>query len=65
MNKLAMLCAVIVGAALMSGAPFSLRFSSDRTLWLSMDTATARMPGGGVPKPRDLGCRYVRGVRVC
>jgi hypothetical protein len=43
MKKLATLCAVVVGAAVLSAAPFSLRFSPERTVSLSLDTAAARI----------------------
>jgi hypothetical protein len=55
MKTLQTLSAVIAAAALFSAAPFSLRFSPERIVSLSMDTAAALMPGGGVPKRRDLG----------
>ena len=66
MKKLATLSAVIVGAGLLSVAPFSLCFSPERIVSLSMDTAAAQPKGiGKIPKPRDLGCRRVRGALVC
>ncbi len=43
MKKLATLSAVVVGAALLSVAPFSLRVSPERTVALSLDTAAARI----------------------
>lgn len=53
MKKLAILSAVIAAAGLLSATPLSLRFSPERIVSLSMDTAAALMPGGGVPKRRD------------
>jgi hypothetical protein len=65
MEKLATLMAVIVGAGLLSVAPFSLCFSPERIVSLSMDTAAAQRGMGRIPKASDVGCRWVRGVRVC
>jgi hypothetical protein len=65
MKTLATLSAVIMGAALLSAAPFSLRLSPERIVSLSLDTAAAQRGIGRIPKANDLGCRWVRGVRVC
>ena len=54
MRMLATLGAVIVATGLLSMTPSSLR-SPETIVSLSMDTAAALMPGGGVPKRRDFG----------
>ena len=45
MKKLATLSAFIIGAALFSAAPFSLRLSPERIVSLSLDTAAAAKIG--------------------
>jgi hypothetical protein len=45
--------AAIAATGLLSMAPSSLR-SPEKIVYLSMDTAAAAMPGGGVPKRREL-----------
>jgi hypothetical protein len=50
MKELATLSAVIMGAALLSAAPFSLRLSPERIVSLSLDTAAAAKIGA--PGPR-------------
>ena len=59
MKKLATLGAVIMGAALLSATPFSLRPSLERIVSLSLDTAAAAHIGA----PRAARTR-IRGVRV-
>jgi hypothetical protein len=71
MKKLATLSALIMGAALLSVAPFSLRLSPERIVSLSLDTAAAAKigatgPRGPVKVDRPVGhCGWVRGVWVC
>ena len=50
MKKLATLSAVIMGAALLSAAPFSLRLSPERIVSLSLDTAAAAKIGATGPR---------------
>jgi hypothetical protein len=50
MKKLATLSAVIMGAALLSAAPFSLRLSPERIVSLSFDTAAAAHIGATGPR---------------
>ena len=50
MKKLATLSAVIMGAALLSAAPFSLRLSPERIVSLSLDTAGAAKIGATGPR---------------
>ena len=49
MKKLATLSAVIMGAALLSATPFSLRPSLERIVSLSLDTAAAAKIGATGP----------------
>jgi hypothetical protein len=50
MKKLATLSAVIMGAALLSAGPFSLRLSPERIVSLSLDTAAAAKIGATGPR---------------
>ena len=50
MKKLATLSAVIMGAALLSATPFSLRPSLERIVSLSLDTAAAAKIGATGPR---------------
>jgi hypothetical protein len=65
MKKLTTIMAIIVGAGLLSVAPFSLCFAPERIVSLSMDTAVAQPRGPGRIPKSNVGCRWVRGVRVC
>jgi hypothetical protein len=50
MKKLATLSAFIIGAALLSAGPFSLRLSPERIVSLSLDTAAAAKIGATGPR---------------
>ena len=50
MKKLTTLSAVIMGAALLSATPFSLRPSLERIMSLSLDTAAAAKIGATGPR---------------
>jgi hypothetical protein len=62
MKKLA--SAVIMGAALLSAAPFSLRLSPERIVSLSLDTAAAAKIGATGPRGPVSGAYAYRPNRV-
>ena len=60
MKELARLSAIIMGAALLSAAPFSLRLSPERIVSLSLDTAAAAKIGATGPRGPVSGAYLAR-----